>query len=80
MGAQEEPTTVDYNIFDEWPTETEFAKANGLTKRQVARMRSRKDGLPFAKRGKEIIIHVPTAREWLKKRLITPNPSREGRA
>ncbi|WP_256750747.1 hypothetical protein [Mesorhizobium sp. Mes31] len=70
---------MDHSIFDEWPTEGEFAKANGLTKRQVARMRSKADGLPFAKRGREIIIHTPTARAWLLKRLITPNPTRGAR-
>lgn len=67
---------MDYNIFDEWPTEDEFAKANGLTKRQVAQMRSKPDGLPFAKRGRQIIIHMPTARDWLMKRLHHPNPTR----
>lgn len=67
---------MDHNILNDWPTEDEFAQANGLTKRQVARWRSKPDGLPYAKRGREIIIHTPTAREWLMKRLHHPNPTR----
>lgn len=67
---------MDHNIFTEWATEDEFAKANGIPKRQVAIMRSKPNGLPFAKRGRHIIIHIPTAREWLLMQLRKPNPSR----
>lgn len=63
-------------IIDEWATEDDFAAANNLTKRSVARLRAKKNGLPFRRFGKRVMIHVPTAREWLLKGLIRPNPER----
>lgn len=67
------------SLIDEWQYEDDFAASNGLSKRQVARLRKNVDGLPYAVLGKRVIVHVPTARDWLMKRLITPNPSRGAR-
>jgi hypothetical protein len=67
------------SMIDGWQYEDDFAASNGLSKRQVARLRKTVDGLPYAFLGREIIIHVPTAREWLLKRLHRPNPTRGAR-
>lgn len=67
-------------ITDGWVTEQKFAEANGLKIRTVQRYRAGKDGLPFAYFCGRVHIHVETAREWLMKRMIRPNPTRKTRA
>ena len=42
--------------------------------RTVRRWLNQPDGLPHTKMGNRILIHVPTAREWLLGRMNTPNP------
>jgi hypothetical protein len=37
------------------------------------------DGLPYTRIGNRILIHVPTAREWLMKRMTRRNPPRRRR-
>jgi hypothetical protein len=43
-------------------------------------MRAAPNGLPYAVFAKRIIIHLPTAREWLQARMVKPNPRRSGGA
>jgi len=38
------------------------------------------NGLPYTRIGSRILIHVPTAREWLMKRMKRPNPPRRRKA
>jgi hypothetical protein len=38
------------------------------------------DGLPYTRIGNRILIHVPTAREWLMKRMKRRNPPRRRKA
>lgn len=66
----------DAMVLKDWATQEEFAAANGLSVQIVARLRKAKDGLPYRRFGKRVMIHIPTAREWMLKGLITPNPSR----
>jgi hypothetical protein len=37
------------------------------------------NGLPYTRIGSRILIHVPTAREWLMKRMTRRNPPRRRR-
>jgi hypothetical protein len=67
-------------ILDEWVPEPAFAKANGISPRTVARYRKEKNGLPYSYMGGRVVIHLPSAREWLMKRLIRPNSTRSARA
>jgi hypothetical protein len=66
-------------LMKDWQFEDDFAAANGISKRQVARLRKKVNGLPFAVLGKRIVIHTPTAQRWLMDRLVVPNPTRGGR-
>ena len=55
--------------------------ANGVDRdpRTVRRWMNQPDGLPFTRMGNRILIHLPTAREWLYSRMRRPN-SRRGQS
>ena len=42
--------------------------------RTVRRWMRQPDGLPHTRLGNRILIHIPTAREWLLNRMKYPNP------
>ena len=62
------------NILDDYETQAEFAAANGVHERTVAR--ARQDGLPFMEWGGRIGIDVPGAKKWLEGRVRRLNPKR----
>jgi hypothetical protein len=45
--------------------------------RTVRRWLQQPNGLPHTRLGNRILIHIPTAREWLLGRMKHPNPRRE---
>ncbi len=45
--------------------------------RTVRRWMQEPDGLPYVRLGNRILIHIPTAREWLLKRMKYPNPTHD---
>jgi hypothetical protein len=47
--------------------------------RTVRRWLNEPDGLPYTRIGNRILIHIPTAREWLFSRMQHPNPRRSTR-
>jgi hypothetical protein len=47
--------------------------------RTVRRWMNEPNGLPYTKIGCRILIHVPTAREWIFGRMRRPNPVRKSR-
>jgi hypothetical protein len=47
--------------------------------RTVRNWMNEPDGLPYTRIGNRILIHVPTAREWLMKRMTRRNPPRRRR-
>jgi hypothetical protein len=47
-----------------------------LLERTVRRWLDQPNGLPYARAGNRILIHVPTAREWLLASLKRRNPRR----
>jgi hypothetical protein len=54
-----------------------FAADAGRHPRTVRRWLKQPDGLPHTRIGNRILIHVPTAREWLMKRMHRPAPRRK---
>jgi hypothetical protein len=57
----------------------QLAKAVGRDERTIRNWCAEPDGLPFLKLGQRRLIHVPSAREWLLKKLRRPNPDRRRR-
>ena len=61
---------------------TDFADlepfANEIKKhpRTVRRWMNKPNGLPYTSLGNRILIHIPTAREWMLSRMRHPNPRR----
>jgi hypothetical protein len=56
-----------------------FAKEVARDPRTVRRWLDQCDGLPYTRIGNRILIHIPTAREWIFGRMRNRNPSRAGR-
>jgi len=57
-----------------------FAAKVDRNPRTVRRWMYEPDGLPYTRIGNRILIHIPTAREWLFSRMRHPNPRREAAA
>jgi hypothetical protein len=55
----------------------EFAKEVGRDPRTARRWTKEPDGLPFTRIGNRILIHVPTARDWIFGRMRKPNARRQ---
>lgn len=62
------------NILEDWAEEAAFATAIDKHPRTVARYRNCPDGLPYIKLGKTVYIHLPTAKEWMLRRIKRRNP------
>lgn len=57
-----------------------FAKQVGRNPRTVRRWLEEPDGLPYARIGNRILIHIPTARDWILGRMRGRNPRRRARS
>jgi hypothetical protein len=44
--------------------------------RTVRRWLNQPNGLPYTKLGNRILIHIPTARQWMLEKMRKPNPRR----
>ena len=53
-----------------------FADEVDRDPRTVRRWLNQPDGLPYTRIGNRILIHIPTAREWLFSRMRHSNPRR----
>lgn len=53
-----------------------FAAEVDRDPRTVRRWINQPNGLPYTRIGNRILIHVPTAREWIFGRMRRPNPKR----
>jgi hypothetical protein len=61
-------------------THEQFAKEQAHRHpRTILRWMRQPDGLPFTQLGNRKIIHLPTAHEWLLKRMQRPNAERRRR-
>lgn len=56
--------------------EEQFADELGVTTRTTRNYRRKPDGLPYALVGKRVLIPVAEGRDWIRKHLVFPNPSR----
>jgi hypothetical protein len=56
-----------------------FAAEVGRCVRTIKRWTQEPDGLPYTRLGNRVLIHVPTAREWLFKRMQPRAPRRKPR-
>jgi hypothetical protein len=53
-----------------------FAEQVDRDPRTVRRWMDQPDGLPYTRIGNRILVHVPTAREWIFGRMRRPAPRR----
>ena len=54
-----------------------FAKEVDRNPRTVRRWLDQPNGLPYTRIGNRILIHVPTARDWIFGRMRNRNPTRK---
>jgi hypothetical protein len=67
---------MSINILQDFLDVEPFAEQVDRDPRTVLRWMNEPDGLPYTKIGNRRLIHAPTAREWLLKRMRQPNPRR----
>jgi hypothetical protein len=56
-----------------------FAAEVNRSPRTVRRWLDQPDGCPYTRIGNRILIHIPTAREWILGRMRKPNPTKPSR-
>jgi hypothetical protein len=56
-----------------------FAAQAGRDPRTIRRWMDQKNGLPYTRIGNRLLIHLPTARDWLQSRMINRNPPKKTR-
>jgi hypothetical protein len=65
-------------VLDDYVELPEFARTEVKRHpRTVRRWTREPDGLPFTTMGQTVLIHLPTARQWLADRMVKPNPRRD---
>ena len=67
----------DTNLLNDFLDLDPFAVEVGRDPRTVRRWMNEPDGLPFTRIGNRILVHVPTAREWIFGRMRHPAPRRK---
>jgi hypothetical protein len=67
------PTTP---VLDDYLDLVPFAAEVDRDPRTVRRWMDQPDGLPFTRIGNRILVHVPTARDWIFGRMRHPAPRR----
>jgi hypothetical protein len=68
--------TVTKNLLEDFLDLEPFAAEVNRDPRTVRRWMNGPDGLPFTRIGNRILVHVPTAREWIFSRMRKPNVRR----
>jgi hypothetical protein len=64
------------NLLEDFIDIEPFAAQVKRDPRTVRRWMNGPDGLPYAKIGNRLLIHLPSAREWLLSRVRRPNQRR----
>jgi hypothetical protein len=64
------------NLLQDFVDLNPFAAQVGRDPRTVRRWIDQPNGLPFTRIGNRLLIHIPTAREWLLSRVRQRNPRR----
>jgi len=67
------------NLLDDYIALDPFAAEVGRDPRTVRRWMDEPNGLPYTRIGCRILIHIPTARDWLQSRMHNPNPLKKSR-
>jgi hypothetical protein len=62
------------HVLDDFLDLEPFAKDIDRHPRTVRRWLDQPNGLPYTRIGNRILIHIPTARQWLLGRMRHPNP------
>ena len=68
------------NLLDDYLDLEPFAKQVSRDPRTVRRWMNAPDGLPYTRIGNRILVHLPTAREWIFGRMRKPNVRRASEA
>jgi hypothetical protein len=77
MGSRvHEDTAMSDTILAGYVDVPQFAAEAQKHPRTVVRWMDAENGLPFVQLGSRRLIHVPTAREWLLRKMRWPNPTR----
>ena len=66
----------DTNLLSDYLDLERFAREVDREPRTVRRWLDEPDGLPFARIGNRILIHIPTAKAWILGRMRKPNARR----
>ena len=61
-------------VLDDFMDLVPFAAEVARDPRSVRRWMNQPNGLPYTRLGNRLLIHVPTAREWMLSRMRRPNP------
>jgi len=64
------------NLLEDYLDLELFAAQVNRDARTVRRWMNQPDGLPYSRIGNRILVHVPTAREWIFGRMHKPNARR----
>ncbi|MCC2651646.1 MAG: hypothetical protein K0Q60_1809 [Microvirga sp.] len=67
------------SLLSEYADLEPFARQLDRHPRTVRRWMDEPNGLPFTRIGSRILIHVPTASQWMMSRMRRPNPQRQRR-
>jgi len=65
------------DILDDFVDLEPFAAQVNRDPRTVRRWMTEPNGLPYTRIGNRILLHVPTAREWIFSRMRHPAPRRK---
>lgn len=66
----------DTSVLDDFLDLDAFAAEVDREPRTIRRWMNEPNGLPHTQIGNRILVHVPTAREWILGRMRRPNPRR----
>jgi hypothetical protein len=69
-------TNAIEGFLDDYADVEPVAKVLNRHPRTLHRWMGEPDGLPHVKIGKRVLIHIPTARQWMLSRIKRPNPRR----
>jgi hypothetical protein len=67
----------DADILAGYAEQDEFAKANRISSRTVARYRNQPNGLPWVEFGGKVRIPLDLGKDWLRSRIRNPNQRRK---
>ena len=67
------------DLLDDYLDLAPFAAEVGRNPRTIRRWTQQPSGLPFTRIGNRILIHLPTAKQWIYGRMHRPSPPRTTR-